>query len=898
MEKSVMPKAFSSHHHWYSATLDSLKTAGLSNSDADSSVTSLLYTYENAIHGFSVVLSTEQLQALQKTPGFISAYPDHTVEIDTTHTTDFLSLNTVNGLSSAANYGKDVIIGVIDSGVWPESESFKDDGMGETPTRWKGMCETGVQFNSSMCNRKLIGARYFNKGVIAENPNANIFMNSARDTDGHGTHTSSTATGNYVEGVSFFGYANGIARGVAPRARIAVYKVTWEEGRFASDVLAGMDQAIADGVDVLSISMGFGRRTPLYEDPVAIASFAAMEKGILVSSSAGNRGPDLRTLHNGAPWQLTVGASSIDRQCAATLTLGNRLTIVGWSLFPADALLINVPLVYNESLMACNSPNLLSEFANDAIVVCDGGSNVSGVIYIVTGELYQEVNDFRFPGVIINPSDGAKVINYAKSTSQPKVTIKFQQTFLGAKPAPVVAAYSSRGPSRINRGILNPDLIAPGTKVLAAWVSNKVTSTIGRNLKLSSDYDMIYGTSMSCPHVSGVAALLKGAHPEWSPAAIRSAMMTTANPLDNTNSPILDNDVLIYLHLMEQFLTIVRSSQYNCSSASSDLNYPSFTAIFTEETSNITQEFKRIVTNVGSGVSTYRANITQPSGARVSVNPRKLVFQEKFEKLSFTVHIEDRKRRNGNIVSGSLVWVDSRAKHAVRSPIVVMDQNRCGCTPEWSPAAIRSAMIITANSLDNTNNPISTEAYLIPAGDINMGAGQIDPNKALDPGLIYDAGPQDYVDFLCSFNFTREQFLTITRSSSYNCSNASLNLNYVSFITYFSETSSISAKLRRTVTNVGSGAATYIAKIIAPNGTTVSVSPNKLVFREKFQKLSFTVSIKELKQRGGSVTSGSLAWVESTEHTLSGSLLLYRTCLWKSNGFYLITDYKISSFQP
>nr|XP_011464036.1 PREDICTED: subtilisin-like protease [Fragaria vesca subsp. vesca] len=277
MDSSAMPKAFLDHQKWYLATLSSLSEGLLEADEATSSasITKLIYTYTNAIQGFSATLTLSELESLKSSPGFISYIRDRPLKLHTTRSSQFHGLTPLSGAWPASNYGENVTIGVIDTGVWPESESFNDEGMTPIPSKWKGKCESGTQSNSSLCNKKLIGARIYYKGFIAENPDLDISMKSARDTIGHGTHTSSIAAGNYVKGASYFGYATGKAVGMAPRARIAMYKVGWYNQASASDVLAAVDQSIQDGVDILSFSLGYSLDAYLYHDIIAIATFGA-----------------------------------------------------------------------------------------------------------------------------------------------------------------------------------------------------------------------------------------------------------------------------------------------------------------------------------------------------------------------------------------------------------------------------------------------------------------------------------------------------------------------------------------------------------------------------------------------------------------------------------------------
>ncbi|XP_045790909.1 subtilisin-like protease SBT3 [Trifolium pratense] len=719
MNLSAMPKAFSSHHTWYLSTLSSaLENSQLATTDNHNSPISskLIYTYTHAMNGFSANLSPKEYESLKNSLGYISSIPDLPLKLDTTHSPQFLGLNPNKGAWHDSNFGQDVIIGLVDTGVWPESESFKDNGITNIPSKWKGQCENSIHFNSSLCNQKLIGAKFFNKGILAKYPNITLGLNSTRDTTGHGTHTSSTAAGSRVEQASFFGYAIGTASGIASNSRIAMYKALWEGGVQSSDVIAAIDAGISDGVDVLSISFGLNE-IPLYEDPVAIATFAAMEKGVFVSTSAGNNGPDITTLHNGTPWVITVAAGTTDRDFHGTLTLGNGKKITGSSRYIGTFSTDNVPIVF---MGLCDNVTEL-EILKRKFVVCEDkngtsiadqvnnldAANVFGAVLISNvSDTYYSRNSFAT--IIVDPINGEIVKAYIKRyyNSTSSASMSFMKTGFDVKPAPTVDSYSSRGPSFSCPFVLKPDITAPGTSILAAWPTNVPVLQLNAH-KFFSKFNIESGTSMACPHVAGVAALIKGAHHDWSPAAIRSAIMTTSDIFDNTNEQIKEIDtgyiatpfalgaghinpnraldpglvydvgVKDYVNLLcaldysqQNITTITRSSSNDCSKPSLDLNYPSFIAFFDggNSSSSTVQEFHRIVTNVGEGQTTYVANITPIEGFHVSVIPNKLVFKEKNEKLSYKLRIEvSNMTKYVNI--GSLTWMD--VKHVVRSPIVV-----------------------------------------------------------------------------------------------------------------------------------------------------------------------------------------------------------------------------------
>uniref|UniRef100_A0A2N9F9X2 Subtilisin-like protease fibronectin type-III domain-containing protein n=1 Tax=Fagus sylvatica TaxID=28930 RepID=A0A2N9F9X2_FAGSY len=654
LDHSHKPETFLTHESWHRSILKSL-----SSSPADDNEL-LLYSYNHVMHGFSARLTSSQLFEIEKSPAHLATYPESFGKLLTTYTPKFLGLKHNSGIWPAASYGEDVIVGILDTGIWPESESFKDEGMSPVPQRWKGTCENGTAFSPSACNRKLIGARSFSKGLQAggiEISKEHDF-NSARDYQGHGTHTASTAVGNLVPGVSHFGYARGTARGMAPGARLAIYKTSY------------------------------------FTDVIAIASLSAIEKGIFVVCAASND-YGFKTVHNGAPWITTVGAGTLDRSFQATVTLENGISFEGTSYFPESVFITDLHLYYgkgNTSKAICNHTTLDRNEVAGKVVLCDYSTKI---------EVSQQMMEGR---------EGTLLKEYVTRVRKPKVkSMKFVLTRLGGKPAPQVADFSSKGPNPISPGVLKPDIIAPGVDVLAAFVP-KPFIQVG-NYDLVTDYALDSGTSMATPHVAGVGALLKAVHPEWSPAAIRSAMMTTAYAMDNTgtilNSQltgisgtplefgaghinpnkamdpglIYDMGLQDYIEFVcglgytkEQMSVLIRRTHWSCNHKSiNDLNYPSITAVLTSKTRYpVTMNFSRVVTNVGNDTAVYRVHLENiPTGMRISVKPRTLTFTRKYQNRSFVVSIE-LDRDFPRVIFGFLKWIDQDS-HIVSSPMVAIN---------------------------------------------------------------------------------------------------------------------------------------------------------------------------------------------------------------------------------
>lgn len=510
-----------------------------------------VHRYRSVLGGVSLRVPERAIAALRDLPGVRAMLRDGVAYPHTERSPRFVGTSTLwRKLGGTDSAGEGVVVGILDTGVWPEHPSFADpDPRGVAypapPLSWHGgagpECEAPGPADLCApltCNNKLIGAFAFldtYKASVGLLPGE---CDSARDTDGHGTHTASTAAGNaHVE--------NDIEprrtlSGIAPRSHVAIYRVCAAQGCFFSDSAAAIDQAVLDGVDVINFSIGGG--VAPYSDIVSLAFRDAYAAGVFVAASAGNDGPGVNTVAHREPWVTTVAASTHDRAFQSTVTLrggGASLRARGASIASGNGALGTIPTVLASSFgdTFCLNPFAPGTFTGK-IVVCQRGivARASKSFNVAAGNaagmiLYNPVmqgiaTDNHFvPSIHLEADDGAELLTFMATHGN--VTARLRGTRTRRPKRDVVAPFSSRGGSAQSLGISKPDITAPGVQILAGNSPLK-HATDGSAGEAGRLFQVIQGTSMSSPHVAGAAALLRALHPDWTAGQIKSALMTSA----------------------------------------------------------------------------------------------------------------------------------------------------------------------------------------------------------------------------------------------------------------------------------------------------------------------------------------------------------------------------------
>ena len=663
-----------------------------------------IYNYQYSFNGFAAKLSHDQAKQMQSVDGVKAVRADERVFLDTATTPTFIGLDAPEGLwdqlGGVDSSGEGVIIGIVDGGIWPESLSFPDrTGTNGNVSKdgklsyhhmpiWHGECRPGEAFNSSHCNQKLIGARYYNSGfggdagIDAAIPHE---FNSPRDWGGHGSHTASTAGGNHDTPLTGLAAALGTVSGIAPRARIAAYKVCWDDGGggdcFTSDSTAAIDQAVADGVDVINYSIS-GSRTN-FLDSVEVAFLFAADAGVFVAASAGNSGPDASTVAHPGPWLTTVAATTHDRNYVADVTLGNDVTYRGSSTNssgagPADLVYsadVGLPGAVPVEVRLCVPGTLDPAVVTGKIVLCDRGAiarvDKSLAVFMAggVGSILANPNPGQstdadihsVPTVHVDNVSGDAIRAYAQT---PGATAQIFPSFPAPPvPAPNIAGFSSRGPLLAGEGdLLKPDVAAPGQDIIAA------VAPPGNG---GQDFASYGGTSMSSPHVAGLAALLTQLHPDWSPMMIKSALMTSGTDLISGADPFAQgagfvnptgaaDPGLVYDHDFFDWLDFL----FDGGSAYTDLNGASIAsgALLGSQTTT------RTVTSVGSAPENYEFSASVP-GITVTANPPSFsIAPGASQTVELTLAVAG--APVNTYATGFVTWTGDLG-HVVRSPVAV-----------------------------------------------------------------------------------------------------------------------------------------------------------------------------------------------------------------------------------
>ncbi|UFS57660.1 S8 family peptidase [Subtercola endophyticus] len=773
---------------------------------ADAGV-SIEYSYTLATNGFSAELSPEQAAKLSANKDVARIEASELKHIQKAEpSTTFLGLDgstgvwAKNGGIDAAGAG--VVVGDLDTGIAPENPSFAGDPLGTTDgaapfvsanppagsgpitfhkadgTDFHGTCVTGEQFTAADCSTKIIGAQYFIDGFGEDNigTTATGEYLSPRDGDGHGSHTASTAAGNNGVNAVVNGDSFGDISGVAPAAKIAVYKVCWsgpdptsedDDGCTTPDIVAAIDQSVADGVDVLNFSIG-GSSAQTTLSASDYAFLGAASAGIFVAASAGNSGPDASTLDNGSPWYTTVAASTIPSY-EATVTLGNGKKFAGGSITveangngPLTGPLVRgdevaLPGADTDNALLCGPGTLDPAKVAGDIVFCERGvfdrtaksdevKRAGGIGMLLVNKTPSSIDlDLHaVPTVHLDSDSWDGTYAYSASTGATATFTTGNQA--GASPAvPQLAGFSSHGPVEADGSdILKPDISAPGVAILAATANAEGGAPT---------YAFYSGTSMAAPHIAGLAALYLGVHPLATPAEIKSAMMTTGTDLvDASGAPSEDvfgqgagnvkptsylSPGLLYLNGVDDWLSYLEGIGYDAGTTpidASDLNLASIAIGSLTGSQTVT----RTVTSTEAG--TFTAAPVSIAGITTTVSPSTLTFGAAGESQSYTVTLTRTDAALNEFATGYLTW--SSGSTSVRSPIAVR------------PVAVAAPLEVdgtgTTGSVDVTVTPGSDEP--VPLNTFGLAKGSHLTSENQDPSIPLDghsavAVAKDTADF-------------------------------------------------------------------------------------------------------------------------------------------------------
>ena len=739
---------------------------------ADSVGADIGYSYTLALNGFSADLTAEQAASLSVNKEVVSVVHDQLYQTTATPSTEFLGLEGENGVwaqtGGVETAGAGTVIGVLDTGIAPENASFAGDELGTTAgdqpyltaegiayakadgQTFRGICESGEQFPEDSCNTKVIGAQYFVEGFGAENigdenTGPGEFL-SPRDGDGHGSHTASTAAGNHDVEASVSGRSFGAISGVAPAAKISAYKVCWSaidparDGCAGADLIAAIDQAVEDGVDVINFSIGGGAAQTTVS-PTDEAFLGAAAAGIFVSVSAGNAGPGASTADHGSPWITTVAASTIPSY-EATVTLGNGEDYAGASVTvdategaePLSGPLVtaaSVALADAETPNLCGPDTLDPDLTAGNIVLCERGvfaraakseevlrAGGIGMILINVTPSSIDLDNHSVPTIHLNAEYYEEVTAYAET---PGATATFtpENTTGVVVPTPQVAGFSSRGPILADGSdMLKPDITAPGVSILAAGPNQEGAEGVQQFLS---------GTSMAAPHIAGLALLYLGERPLAAPAEIKSALMTTAyNTFDAAGAEVTDpfaqgaghtdptryfEPGMLYLNGLADWLAYIQGVGYE---AGVDPIDPSNLNLASIAVGSLTapETITRTVTSTQAG--TFTASVEGLAGIDTVVTPSTLTFAGPGEELSYTVTFTRTDATLDEFATGALDWTSGDT--VVHSPVVVQ------------PVTLEAPEAVTGEGIDGSVDVVITPGG---TGDIPLATLGLAPERAI-----------------------------------------------------------------------------------------------------------------------------------------------------------------------